>query len=157
MQSPQDCVLWGGWEKLGWVSAKSSTGSGRDQRELLLICSVSFKFSFCSISNSCFSFCYDTIWRPDFTEVANVTKPILGKFLSCSLACFLLLTGETANLEKEKTIASWPMLESWKNNFSGMEVLGLGPYNCKGKEEYRIYFICGQKGWWKYAELDCLF
>lgn len=54
---------------------------------------VRFKISFPSIPNSCFSFCYDTIWRADFAELAYITKPILVKFLSCFLSHFLLLTG----------------------------------------------------------------
>lgn len=78
---------------------------------------VRFKINFPSIPNSCFSFCYDTIWGADFAELANVTKPVLVKFLSCFLVHFLLLTRKTADAEKEKALVSRLGLESWKNNF----------------------------------------
>ena len=41
---------------------------------------ITFKINFNSTSNSCFGFCNGTTGRPDFTGLANVTKPILGKF-----------------------------------------------------------------------------
>lgn len=103
------------WMDLSKIFSREWRKSERIPPNLLPV--VRFKINFPSIPNSCFSFCYDTIWRPDFAELANITKPVLVKFLSCFLVHFLLLTGETADTEKEKTLVSWPGLESWKNNF----------------------------------------
>lgn len=83
----------------------------KSERTPNLLPVVRFKINFHSILYSCFSFCYDTIWRPDFTELANKAKPILGKFLSCFLVCFPLLIGATADIEREKNVVSW---SGWK-------------------------------------------
>lgn len=112
------------WIGLSKIFSREWRKSERTPPNLLPV--VRFKINFHSITKVEATIRYDTIWRPDFTELANITKPMLGKFLSCFLVCFLLLTGKTAAIEKEKTIVSWLGLESWKNNFfSGLKMLGL--------------------------------
>lgn len=103
------------WMSLSKIFSGEWRKSERTPPNLLPV--VRFKINFHSISNSCFSFCYDTIWRPDFTELATITKPILGKFLSCFLVCFVTYWGDCWYWERKKTIVSWQGLESWKNNF----------------------------------------
>lgn len=88
------------WIDLSKIFSREWRKSERIPPNLLPV--VRFKISFPSIPNSCFSFCYDPIWRADLAELAYITKPILVKFLSCFLFHFLLLTGRLVILRRVK-------------------------------------------------------
>lgn len=117
---------------------------------------VRFKISFPSIPNSCFSFCYDTIWRADFAELVNITKPILVKFLSWFLFHFLLPTGRPLWFWEGRNFSELTGIGKLTEQlFSGLKILGLKKictwYSFFTLELYFTYRI------WKYVRACLLF